>query len=256
MFFFLACIAEADVVFLIDSSGSIRHNNPQGARPGGPNDNYQLEKNFVNSIISDLGADLASGGIHVGAVLFGTEAENTFYLNTYERDIQSITNKIDDLEYKGSKTNMARALIDMRDVQFIPQNGDRPEAPNIAVLITDGRNEPSDEDINLSPVDEANRAKTRPNDPIQIFTVGITNEIDENQLRAISSNNQVFRANDFQALSGILSRLTNLICVAAQGNVKRKLQALGLLTHYSSYPHRTVFADMQVLLVHSNTRII
>ena len=253
-FFFLVCITEADIVFLIDSSGSIRHNNPPGAQNDGPNDNYQLEKNFVNSVIRELGADLATGGIHVGAVLFGTEVENPFYLNTYERDIQSITNHINGLRYMRSKTNMARALIDMRDVQFIPQNGDRPEAPNIAILITDGRNEPSDQDMHLSPVDEANRAKTRPNDHIQIFTVGITNEIDENQLRAISSNNRVFRANDFQALSNLLYNLTSLICTSSQGNVKENSQVYSLNNNVS--PHCTLFSDLKFLLLHSITRII
>ena len=241
-------------MFLIDSSGSIRHNNPRGTQIGGPNDNYQLELNFVNSVIRELGADLATGGIHVGAVLFGTEVQNPFYLNTYERDSQSIMNRINTLPYRGSKTNMARALIDMRDVQFIPQNGDRPEAPNIAVLITDGRNEPSDQDMHLSPVDEANRAKTRPNDHIQIFTVGVTNEIDENQLRAISSNNRVFRANDFQALSSLLSNLTNLICTSAQGNVKENSQVYNLNTN--AWPHYTLFSDLKFLLLQSTIRII
>ena len=209
-------------MFLIDSSGSIRQSNPGGVGPNDPNDNYRLELEFVVSVIQDLGVNLASGGIHVGAVLFGTEVENPLFLNTFERNAPQIINTIRNLRYLDSKTNMARALIDMRDVQFIRQNGDRPEAPNIAILITDGRNEPSDQDLNLSPVDEANRAKSRPFDPIQIFTVGVTNNVDDNQLRAISSNGQVFRATDFRALSSILNSLTALICTSVQGKVMEK----------------------------------
>ena len=147
-----------------------------------------------------------------------------FFLNTYERNAQQIINNIRGLRYMNSQTNMARALQDMREVQFIPRNGDRPEAPNIAILVTDGVNEPSDEDRNLSPVNEAFQAKNRPNDPVQIFTVGVTSDIDENQLRQISSNNRVFRADDFQALSGIINSLTSLICESISGKVTRTLR--------------------------------
>ena len=224
-FFVLECILEADVVFLIDSSGSIRHKNPTGVNPGDPNDNYRLQLEFVVNVIRNLGVELESGGVHVGAVLFGTEVENQFFLNTNERRFQNIINSIRGLRYMNTETNMARALKVMREEQFSRQYGDRPEAPNIAILVTDGVNEPSDADRNLNPVDEANQAKNRPNDPIQIYTVGVTSDIDENQLRQISSNNRVFRADDFQQLSRIVRSLATVICEAVQGKVMRKLRA-------------------------------
>ncbi len=204
-FILVACLPEADVVFLIDRSGSI------GAA------NYELEKQFVISVVQALGGDLASGGIHVGAVVFGTTVSDPFYLRTYERDANSIINAIRSLRYTDptAKTNMARALINMRDNQFIRANGDRPEGPNIAILITDGRNEPSDADRNLVPVDEANRAKNRQPDPIQILTVAVGSNTDLNQLRQISSNNRVFQASNFQALSSLINTLSQSVCEAA-----------------------------------------
>ncbi len=198
------CVAVADIVFLIDSSESIGEAN------------YRLERTFVNNVIRQLGGEVGPDGIHVGAVVFGTEVQNPFFLNTYT-DTASVTRAVDALPYLESQTNIARAIIDMRDTQFSEVNGDRPNVPNIAVLITDGRNEPSDADRNLDLIAEATRAKRQ---NINIISVAVGPNADRATLTEISAPNAVFEAEDFRGLSDILLRLSEDVCaIVASGIV-------------------------------------
>jgi len=63
------CMSEADVVFILDSSGSLDE----------PNFNHI--KNFASSVVSDL--DVDSGKIRVGAITYSDYAEPRFNLNQY-----------------------------------------------------------------------------------------------------------------------------------------------------------------------------
>lgn len=43
-----------------------------------------------------------------------------------------------DLRYQGGRTNTGAAIKYMRNTMFTSGNGDRPDAPNVAIVITDG----------------------------------------------------------------------------------------------------------------------
>ena len=58
----------------------------------------------------------------------------------------------------------------MRTVQFTPERGDRPDAPNVAVVITDAT---SNKDQNLT-IPEALAAQAA---GVAVFTFGFTNEM-------------------------------------------------------------------------------
>ena len=58
----------------------------------------------------------------------------------------------------------------MRTVQFTPERGDRPDAPNVAVVITDAT---SNKDQNLT-IPEALAAQAA---GVAMFTIGFTNEM-------------------------------------------------------------------------------
>ncbi len=51
---------------------------------------------------------------------------------------QSILNHIDRFQFLDQSTNTPAALRYMRDVMFTAANGDRRDAPNVAIVITDG----------------------------------------------------------------------------------------------------------------------
>ena len=58
-----------------------------------------------------------------------------FELNTY-RDKQTILDEIEDMRFLDETTNTSAALRYMRETMFTARNGDRPEADNIAIVIT------------------------------------------------------------------------------------------------------------------------
>ena len=98
----------------------------------------------------------------------------------------------------GGTTNTSGALREMRLHQFVEANGDRPDVPNVAIVITDGA---STEDQNQT-IPEAQLAHEA---GIQIISVGITDKINVTELEQISSPPQelgknYFISDDFMSL--------------------------------------------------------
>jgi len=112
-----------DLVFILDRSGSI---SPE---------NWKLVLDFVKSIFNVL--HVSPTAANVGMVVFSTNAENKFYLNTHATNTDLIK-AIKALPKDRGITNTAEALQFTRDDQFTALNGDRPDAKNMVVLITDG----------------------------------------------------------------------------------------------------------------------
>ena len=69
------CPNPADVVFVIDSSGSIEPHN------------FELVKRFVSSIVEEL--DVERQRIQVGAITFSTDVRLHFHLNAFASRLQS-----------------------------------------------------------------------------------------------------------------------------------------------------------------------
>jgi len=63
------CYSEADVVFILDSSGSLDE------------PNFDHVKDFVSNLVTDL--DVDSGSIRVGVVTYSDYAEPRFNLSRY-----------------------------------------------------------------------------------------------------------------------------------------------------------------------------
>ena len=107
-----------DLCFIIDSSGSIRDNNP----PGGDPDNWQLQLDFLSNLVDlfTIGPDATK----VGAVVFSEQVRLAFSLDTYT-DAQSIKDAILGLAYLGQKTNTPEGLRVTREQCFNQGNGDQ-----------------------------------------------------------------------------------------------------------------------------------
>ena len=67
----------------------------------------------------------------------GNEATLNFYLSNFT-DLPSLTDAVRNITYLGGNKNTTGALRLMRTEIFNPANGDRPDVPDVAVLITDG----------------------------------------------------------------------------------------------------------------------
>ncbi len=212
--FNIAGCALLDICFIVDSSGSIRDNNKPGQT-----DNWQLILNFVNSVIDRI--EVGSRQSRVGLVKFSTDAIRMFRLDEYDNrlDLQRVVRR---QQYIGGRTNTADGLRITRELCFGSANGDRPEAPNVAILVTDGvPTEPTpDNYARQRAEEEGNRLK---NSGVKVYTIGVTNAIDEALLKQLSSPPQkadenYFTSTDFESLGDILNSLVSSAC--AQSTIR------------------------------------
>lgn len=90
---------------------------------------------FAKDIVDK--ADVDTGSVRVGVLIYSTEVEIQFHLNRYTRG-RDVKDAIDEIPYIYGSTNSADALMTMHNVMFTTQNGDRPDVENIAFMITDG----------------------------------------------------------------------------------------------------------------------
>ncbi len=199
-----ACGA-ADVVFVIDASGSINERN-EG--------NWDLLLNFVIRIVSDPRFPIGRGRnqFQFGVVVYSTNGRVEFNLGAHST-LSSLVAAIQAINYDRDRTNIAHGLELARENIF-GRSDDRPLIPNILILITDGiPNEREGDTINQADLTKAAG--------IFIISVGITEEINEAELISISSNDVVLTVSDFAALDNLLDSLAESTCEAGMcvGNI-------------------------------------
>ena len=203
--FISACDAKLDICVLIDSSGSIRDNNP----PDGSYDNWSLLLNFVDKVLE--GFKIGPDATRVGVVVFSEQVNLVFPMSAYS-DIQNIKAAIQRIPYLGQTTNTPEGLKVVREQCFNAANGDRPNVENLAIIVTDGVPFPG------SRRDPAiQQAQLLKQDGDFMITVGITDIIDEAFLKALSSppqklNEQYYKATDFTVLSQVVNKLVLGVC--------------------------------------------
>ena len=112
------------------------------------------------------------------------------------------------LRFPRGNTNTYQGLQRMRHV--FREGGDRDGASKVAIIITDGQPTVS----RRLTEDEAQAAQ---DEGIQMFSVGITDNVDVNTLQYLSSNPRTLNQNYFTStgfgqLLTILSRLLGVVC--------------------------------------------
>ena len=113
----------ADVIFVVDESGSIGSTN------------FDLVKSFLSQLVSRL--DIDRGNTRVGIVTFSSDVETTINLNAHS-SVASLRSAISSLGYAGDTTNTAAALAYVRTTMLNAAAGDRSNVPNVVVVLTDG----------------------------------------------------------------------------------------------------------------------
>lgn len=152
-----------DLTFLLDSSTSV----------GGENFDKMLR--FVDKLVRPL--NISNGDVRVALLTFSDYTVIEFELD-YFTDKSELRSAILNTVYTAGSTNTADALLALRTKVFNTA-ADRPEVPNVLLLITDGvSNENSHRTIY-----EAKRAKL---DHIEIYTIGIGMD-DTSELDAVTS---------------------------------------------------------------------
>ncbi|KAK3780684.1 hypothetical protein RRG08_015474 [Elysia crispata] len=178
------CGPKADIIFLIDSSGSVGQ------------DNFQLLLTFVSNFVSDL--KVGTNNIRIGVAKFNSRPFNEFHLNKYNNK-RELIDAIKNIKYSSrGGTNTASAIKYMGKTMFMTANGNRPGIPNIAIVITDGNSNRPEETKAA-----ADRAKAK---GIIIFSVGVGDDVSRSELNGIASdpnNRHVITVKDFSKLNAI-----------------------------------------------------
>ena len=199
------CESKLDLCLIVDSSGSIRDNNPGD----GSYDNWELQLDFLSALIGDFSVGLDA--TRVGAIVFSEDVRLAFSLDRYNSGEQ-VQEAIHNIAYMGQTTNTPSALTQTRNQCFNAGNGDRPDAINLAIIVTDGFPYPVDR---RSPA-KAEAAALRSSGATMI-AIGVTDAIDQDFLKAMSSPPQLegqnyFTAADFTRLEEIIRDVVESTC--------------------------------------------
>ncbi|NWQ89105.1 CO6A6 protein, partial [Burhinus bistriatus] len=194
---------KADVMFLMDSSGSIGH------------ENFQKMKNFMKELVN--GTDIGAHRMQVGVVQFSHEPKEEFKLNTYstKRDILSAIDRISPLQ---SSTLTGEALKFMLKY-FQASSGSRHAVKKVLILITDGESQ-----------DEVKAPATVLRDKgINIYSVGVFNA-NKTQLEEISGKREmVFYVENFDILRQIKSTLMFDMCSSPSDDKCKRVERLDIV---------------------------
>jgi len=114
----------ADIVFVVDESGSIGSTN------------FDLVKSFLSQLVGRL--DIDSGNTRVGLVTYSTNVGTSFNFNAHS-SVAAVQSAITSLSYSSGSTNTAAALAYVRQMMLTSSAGDRSDVANTVVVLTDGR---------------------------------------------------------------------------------------------------------------------
>lgn len=174
---------KADVVFIMDSSGSI-----------GASD-YAKEKGFVKEIAKVF--QISPNASRISTIIYDSRPELIFDFNKYT-DEPGVSGAIDSLPYLGKQTRIDKALA--LAVSVFTQS--RPSVPRIAIILTDGK---QTQDYDAIPLEVA--AQPLHDLGVKVYVIGIGGHVDINELNLIAKRPQdVFPVASFDQLLRVLQQ--------------------------------------------------
>ncbi|CAL1530590.1 unnamed protein product, partial [Lymnaea stagnalis] len=181
------CPGKADIVFVVDASGSIGETN------------FQIVLSFVTNITAVLTSE-GQSDVRFGMVVYSERVTEVFNLNTFNT-IQEIQKAIATAPYFASFTRTDKGLDLAREM--LTSEG-RVNASHIVILLTDGISTARDKT-------KLAAQRLRDNN-ITALSVGVTDAINPFELNEISLPGNVFLVGEFYLLQNVLSRLTRQTC--------------------------------------------
>uniref|UniRef100_A0A3Q1FF75 VWFA domain-containing protein n=1 Tax=Acanthochromis polyacanthus TaxID=80966 RepID=A0A3Q1FF75_9TELE len=178
----------ADIVFIVDESGSIKEAN------------FQLMRTFLSSIISGLEVGLAR--VRLGIVTYNEMQTAQLYLNTFQTKTD-ILQLINFMPYSGGGTNTGAALDFTLKNIFNEKRGSRKGVQKVAVVVTDGKSQ----DSVVVPAATLRRAG------VTVYAVGIkdANEAELREMATSPPEKHVFIVDSFTQLKSLEQTLQKSI---------------------------------------------
>lgn len=177
-----------NVGFLIDGSASMDLS-------GNGHFNKTLE--FVKGFIEYL--DVSKERAHVGLAIFSSDVYQVFNFGDYHNSTEAIA-AVNNAYFPKQGRHIGKALNYVRHKMF-SSNTLRKDVSNYLVLVTTG----SSYDLIRTP------AKTLRDRNVTVFAVGVGDDYDEEELKKISSSDQVY-GTSFDGLKDLKKELKKQIC--------------------------------------------
>ncbi|PFX13743.1 coadhesin-like isoform X2 [Stylophora pistillata] len=167
---------------------------------------FQKSKDFALALVNSM--NIAPGGSHLGLMVYNINATILTKFNEEDKQDPLIVKSIlDDTNKLLGRTFTDRALIKANDELFTAEGGDRPQAPDVLVLVTDGRTNKDSVpyDVVLPPLKEKG---------VKIIAVGVGNNIKHEELKTIAMgfDENVIQCKDFEKLFDQLQEIIDSSC--------------------------------------------
>ncbi len=151
----------------------------------------------------------------MGVVTFSYFSQLSIKLSDYS-DTKSFSDAVETkVPLMGSQTYIDRGLITVNNELFTAANGDRKNAPNFLILLTDGKQ--TESYYSTNPDTHAALLRKR---GVTIFAIGIGRRVDSLQLAQIAGSlDNVFTTQSFDELlqGGFTDKIISKTCAKAVG---------------------------------------
>ncbi|KAH9496730.1 Collagen alpha-5(VI) chain [Bulinus truncatus] len=185
------CDAQADIVFLVDSSGSI-----------GPK-NYRKMLNFTVDLVNQF--TIGKNDVLFGSVVFSADAQKWFDLKD-NLNKAALRRALISMTYMNSTTSTDKALDLVRNSDMFGRSaGGRDGAQNIVILITDGASDRPDKTV-------ASADRLKNEEDAAIIAIGIGNAKRPELEAVASSPSDVLMVNSFDALNNVKAKVVSRAC--------------------------------------------
>uniref|UniRef100_A0A3B4BBA0 VWFA domain-containing protein n=1 Tax=Periophthalmus magnuspinnatus TaxID=409849 RepID=A0A3B4BBA0_9GOBI len=190
----------ADIVFIVDESGSIR------------TQNFQLVRTFLHSIVSGL--EVSPNRVRVGVVTYNDHPAAQVYLDSFNNKTE-LLNFLKILPYHGGGTNTGKALNYTRQNVFTAARGSRQGkgVQQVAVIITDGKSQVQGQVSWKSEVTEVRGAQLR-RAGVTVYALGVkdANKVELEKMASYPTNKHTFIVNSFTKLKSVEQVLQKTLC--------------------------------------------
>jgi receptor-type tyrosine-protein phosphatase Q len=171
------CKVNTDIFFVLDGSGSIGTSNFDQVR--------KFEEDFVKKMV------IGPRDNQVGTIVFSAVGSIIFYLNSYN-STNDVLNAIQAIPYPGDSTNTPDGLCKMVKYGFTEEHGARSTSAavfRIAIVMTDGRSNEQSSECQWDTI-QAAEAVHRLSPPVLVYVIGVTDDINEQELEAIATDSE------------------------------------------------------------------
>lgn len=175
--------------------------------------NFDKQLDFVARVANDF--PIGTKDVQIGLVTYSDNPNLEFYLNRYTTK-SSLLAAIQKVPYSSGTTRTDLAIKYVRDNMFTTSHGDRPDAKNYVIVLTDG--------ASTSPNQTIHQATLLKQQNIDVLAVGIGSSVNKNELDSMASDmKHVFTVASFDALKTVREDIKKAAC---EGNMPKTLSAL------------------------------